>query len=1462
MQQLDRPIAAKYRGNKQRPQRPQRPQRSKRPGHQCQYFFLACSCLFYSGFWLWTDSSHAQPIVPAQRETGTTVVREGNHFDIIGGRVSSDASNLFHLFEKFSIDAGQIANFQSEPGIKNILAGVNGGWPSAINGTLQVSGGNSNLFLLNPAGIVFGSEARLDVPGSFAAATATGIGLGENWFGVEGNNNYAALVGRPSAFLFSNGEKYPIINMANLAVPSGRDLTLLGGTVLSSGSLAAPNGNIIVATVPGKNIVRVSQPGHLLSLEIEPQESSVVGEFIASPANLPELLVGGNANHATTVKINGDRSIELTGSGISAESGDIAVRHISAESGLLMANNNVTLLASQLNTAGNLQLLAENTIRGRDAIGNPLLIRVGGNLSGRASEIDIFALNHPASGLFAGGDLLLQGQSSIIGDARFFSGGNFRIAGNLRSEKDPVIFASGDVSLGDYTGASLGIVAGGSITVGDITITDRDENATGFPLVDIPFPDGSSINTDLSNRPMFVAFGGVEISQLDDLEALGSAQLSDAIAPTLAATATSANIETGNISISGQDGAVVLSNTSLVPNSELAGGIISTGSINASSGDAVLSARSDLSIAALDTSADGDGGRIFLNSNEGSISVTENLNSFSENSNGGSIDLMASGNITAGNIASFGNFSGGSISITSSSGAIDTSAGAIQSGIDTIESDLESGSGNLLFDTDNSGNISLTAFGNITTADVTAFSSSNSGSITITSQNGTIDTALGSMINSNSRGTGGPISMSATGNITTGRLQSVGESGTGGDLDLSSSQGSVNIQDAISSGATTGGAIDIDATDSITTGALQSSSQSANGGTVSLEAENDIQVVSINTQGGGNGAGGNLDITTNQFLRVSGSLTTESAGNPTTNGGITITVAANSETPFIVGDATTNGTSGAIGSGENAILARQEFSESVTRGNVSITIAETPNEPPDPVPPPPDPVPPPPDPVPPLPDPVPPLDQVPPDSIPPQSGNGNNPVEPTPGIDSTSINDRLSLLLENRLNNEIILRIQESGSEPISLPNLQKDDSAAANSIDTKIEALEESWTNEFEAYLGLTGASVKDLEAGANVAMDIEEKAGVKSAFIYVSFVSDVFSFNQTPARERQPEDSLELILVTADEKHLLLPVAGVNRARVLEAVEQLREEMTNPRKRHRTTYLGSAQQLYNWLLAPLEPELAERQIEHLIFIMDSGLRSLPLAVLHDGEKFIIENYSVGLMPSLSLTDTSYSTIKGQQVLAMGASEFTEQPALPSVPAELAAIARDWPVKSFLNQEFTIANLQQERERSPFGIIHLATHAEFTAGSAENSYIQLWDKKLGLNDLPELELHDPPVDLLVLSACRTAVGDEQAELGFAGLAVQSGVKTALASLWYVSDEGTLALMNEFYLQLRQTSIKAEALRQAQLAMLQGRVRIENGQLVGSGSPLPLPDAFANRYSGAISHPYYWAGFTTIGNPW
>jgi CHAT domain-containing protein len=339
-------------------------------------------------------------------------------------------------------------------------------------------------------------------------------------------------------------------------------------------------------------------------------------------------------------------------------------------------------------------------------------------------------------------------------------------------------------------------------------------------------------------------------------------------------------------------------------------------------------------------------------------------------------------------------------------------------------------------------------------------------------------------------------------------------------------------------------------------------------------------------------------------------------------------------------------------------------------------------------------------------------------------------------------------------------------------------------------------------------------------------------------------------------------MVLVTAEGEPVRRWVVGATRGKVMKVVHKFQSEVTNAQSGR--DYQAPGKQLYQWLIAPLEADLKAQGIQNLSFIMDSGLRSLPIAALYDGQQFLIEKYSLGLMPSLSLTDTRYQSVKNLEVLAMGAAKFREKKPLPAVPVELSVITPSlWQGKSFLNDGFTMANLKSQRQERPFGLIHLATHATFRPGAPGNSYIELWDSKLRLDQLRQLGWgNNPAVELLVLSACKTALGDQEAELGFAGLAVEAGVKSAIASLWSVSDEGTLALMTELYQQLKAAPIKAEALRQAQIAMLKGQVSLRGNQLVTPNDTVSLPPELANMGIKNLSHPYFWAGFTLIGSPW
>jgi CHAT domain-containing protein len=403
------------------------------------------------------------------------------------------------------------------------------------------------------------------------------------------------------------------------------------------------------------------------------------------------------------------------------------------------------------------------------------------------------------------------------------------------------------------------------------------------------------------------------------------------------------------------------------------------------------------------------------------------------------------------------------------------------------------------------------------------------------------------------------------------------------------------------------------------------------------------------------------------------------------------------------------------------------------------------------------------------------------------------------------------------------------------------------NNLEQTIWGIEQMRNQEFGEYFGIKfnipDANIR-ISKFQETLQNIERKTGKRSGIIYLI------------SRDEQ----LEIILVPPLGQPIRYSVAEANRAALFPAVEQMRGEITNPQKRNTTSYLAPAQKLYKWSIAPLEKDLAKLGISTLLLSVDPGLRSLPFAALHDGKGFLIEKYNFSFIPSFSTTNSDYQSVSGATVLAMGRSEFIEQKPLPGVPIELEEISNLWRGQSFLNSTFTIDNLNSQHARGKYRILHLATHAEFKPGKPSNSYIQLWNSKLQLDRMERVNWRNPQVELLVLSACRTALGDREAELGFGGLAVKSGAKSALGSLWYVDDGGTLALMTEFYKQLQGATIKTEALQRAQQAMVAGKIRIENGQLVTADGKFNLPATLQKNSN--LSHPYYWSSFTAIGSPW
>ena len=387
-----------------------------------------------------------------------------------------------------------------------------------------------------------------------------------------------------------------------------------------------------------------------------------------------------------------------------------------------------------------------------------------------------------------------------------------------------------------------------------------------------------------------------------------------------------------------------------------------------------------------------------------------------------------------------------------------------------------------------------------------------------------------------------------------------------------------------------------------------------------------------------------------------------------------------------------------------------------------------------------------------------------------------------------------------------------------------------------------------------LTEASIRE------VFSQIEAQTQQKPAAIYAIAHPDKLTDQIEGVELQNFASGLTLMLVLPDGKPIIKSIPDVKVSQLRRIAKEFYMEVSDPR----TTGWPAARQLYQWLIAPLEADLKEAGINTLLFYLDEELRSIPLAALYDGQKFLIENYNFSLIPSLSLTNASYERLENAKVLAMGMSEFVHKPTLPSVPTELLTITEKlWSGEVLLNQSFTLENFQKKRSQQTFKIIHMATHANFSAKNPP--YIQLWDRKLPLKELRDLEWYkQPQVELLVLSACETGLGyNQETEIGFAGLAHQAGVKSALASLWQVSDVGTLGLMIEFYRNLKSSSIKAEALRQSQLALLRGKIEIESGLLDSTRGDVSVSKNLALRLQTEnFAHPYYWASFTIIGSPW
>ena len=315
--------------------------------------------------------------------------------------------------------------------------------------------------------------------------------------------------------------------------------------------------------------------------------------------------------------------------------------------------------------------------------------------------------------------------------------------------------------------------------------------------------------------------------------------------------------------------------------------------------------------------------------------------------------------------------------------------------------------------------------------------------------------------------------------------------------------------------------------------------------------------------------------------------------------------------------------------------------------------------------------------------------------------------------------------------------------------------------------------------------------------------------------------------------KDRLELLLTLPDGmKRFTTRVNADTLTREIRIFRLLLEKRTTHE------YYPHARQLYDWIIRPIAAELEKQRIDTLVIVPDGALRTIPLAALHDGEQFLVARYAIATTPGLTLTDPRPLPRQQVKVLLNGLTDGVQGFApLPYVGQELDAIQTLYGGRVLRDGEFTVPNMEKDLGETPYSIVHIASHGQFAA-EVDKTFLLTYEDRLSMSKLEQFlglsKFRTEPVELLTLSACETAAGDDRAALGLAGVAIKAGARSALATLWTVNDPASALVVSDFYRSLRDPAIsKAKALQQAQLAALKDP-----------------------RYR----HPNYWSAFLLIGN--
>ncbi|NMG07460.1 CHAT domain-containing protein [Brasilonema sp. UFV-L1] len=320
--------------------------------------------------------------------------------------------------------------------------------------------------------------------------------------------------------------------------------------------------------------------------------------------------------------------------------------------------------------------------------------------------------------------------------------------------------------------------------------------------------------------------------------------------------------------------------------------------------------------------------------------------------------------------------------------------------------------------------------------------------------------------------------------------------------------------------------------------------------------------------------------------------------------------------------------------------------------------------------------------------------------------------------------------------------------------------------------------------------------------------------------------------------DNQLEVIFKLPNQP-LMRKTSVVNRQEVEQVITQMRETIVEPDASKK--FQEVSQKLYDWLIKPVEGDLKNSKVNTLVFIPDGSLQNIPVSALYDGALYLVQKYAVAISPGLQLFTPKPLAQAKLNALAGGLSQPPKNekfPPLPNVKVELKSIQQSGvSTTTLLDENFKSTTLGKSINSQPFRVVHLATHGKFSS-KAKDTFILAADGRINVSELDSLlksreQKRTEPVELLVLSACETAAGDNRAALGLAGVAIRAGARSTLASLWQIGDDSTALFISEFYRQLTTGKTTAEALRSAQLKLLSGT---------------------------EYTRPLYWAPYVLVGN--